>query len=118
MAKRNQVFRGAPEDFEKRDKKLIDVLLLESERGSVLAATAVIEEDLEILLRKRFSNDRLIIKNIIDHLFSGFGPLSTFSAKINIAYALNLIDTVLYKDLENIRSHCCPKVNRIDSIGC
>jgi hypothetical protein len=42
MSKHNQVFKGSVNDFTKRDQKLLDVLLLESERGSVLAAAAVI----------------------------------------------------------------------------
>lgn len=102
MAKR-KLFIGNNADFKIRQDELVNILLLESERGSVLAATAIIEEDLEILLRKSFAIEKTEIKKIVDPLFSGFGPLSTFSAKIKLSYVTGLINKQLYKDIEIIR---------------
>ena len=37
------------------------------------------------------------------NLFEGYGPLSSFAAKIDVAYALNIFDGALYADLIVIR---------------
>ena len=37
------------------------------------------------------------------NLFDGYGPLSSFAAKIDVAYALNIFDDALYADLTVIR---------------
>jgi DNA-binding MltR family transcriptional regulator len=105
---KHKLFIEKNADFKIRQKELVSTLLLESERGSVLAATALIEEDLEILLRKSFTVEKPKIKKIVDPLFSGFGPLSTFSAKIKLSYVIGLIDKQLYEDIEifrDIRNH-------------
>ena len=36
-------------------------------------------------------------------LFDGYGPLSSFAAKIDVGYALNIFDDALYADLTVIR---------------
>jgi hypothetical protein len=38
-----------------------------------------------------------------ERLFAGYGPLSTFSARIDLAYALSMIDTEIYNDLRAIK---------------
>jgi DNA-binding MltR family transcriptional regulator len=44
-----------------------------------------------------------MIKDHKDNLFSGFGPLSTFSSKIELAYNLGLIPPCAYTELNLIR---------------
>lgn len=36
-------------------------------------------------------------------MFSGYGPLSTFSAKIEIAYAFDLFEADMFRDLKAIK---------------
>lgn len=74
----------------------------ESGRGAVLAGVALIDESLEILIRTRLIGD-VNAKKVIDPLFEGYGPLSTLSAKIKLAYALGRIDKTTYDDLEQVR---------------
>lgn len=38
-----------------------------------------------------------------DELFNGYGPLSSFSGKINCAFAFKIIDESVHRDLDYIR---------------
>jgi DNA-binding MltR family transcriptional regulator len=38
-----------------------------------------------------------------ERLFQGYGPLSTFSAKIDFAYALSMVDADIYNDLRAVK---------------
>ena len=78
-------------------------LAFESDRGCVLVAAAYLDESLFELLGATFSQDKVCRKKAVDPLFTGLGPLSTFSAKIKIAYALELIDADIFLSLETIR---------------
>ena len=80
-------------------KKFLETLDTESDRGCVLIAAAHLDECIEWLLRARFLKER----KLTDLLFTGLGPLTSFSAKIQVARALDLIDSWLYEDLEKIR---------------
>lgn len=40
---------------------------------------------------------------MINPLFDAFGPLASFSAKIKLIFALNLVDGYIYRDLETLR---------------
>ena len=91
------------EDLKRRRDLLFDSLSAESNRGMVLVAAAFIDHALELLLRARFSSSTRKSKKAIDPLFQGFGPLSTFSAKIKICFAIDLLQRWLFKDLEIIR---------------
>lgn len=73
----------------------------ESDRGCVLVAAAIIDECLEVLLRSRLLQDD---PKLINSLFSGQGPLSSFWSKIQFARALNVIPSWVHEDLERIRS--------------
>jgi len=88
----------------------------ESDRGCIIVATSYIEYLTERLLRKSFSSDPKVIKDAIDPLFGGLGPLSTFASRIKLSYALNLIDTNVYKTLnliKDIRNACAHEFNTI-----
>lgn len=83
-------------------------------RSSIITATAVIESTLEKLISNCFIKDAESLR-----LFDGNGCLSTFSAKINIAYSMGLISKELFKDLDsyrNIRNRCAHELCMNDSI--
>ncbi len=72
-----------------------------SDRSCVIVAAAYIDELLEYLL-KNFLYSPSSEKEDKD-LFSGYGPLSSFSSKILLSYRLGLISNYEYKTLQIIR---------------
>lgn len=60
----------------------------QSDRGLAIIGGSFVEYHLEQLLLARM---RSLSKKRIEYLFEGFGPLAGFAAKIEIAFALNLI---------------------------
>lgn len=70
----------------------------ESDRGAAVLAASFTECFLEKLLRSFMRDDSLI-----DELFIGYGPLSTFSARSNCAFAFKIIDENIHRDLKFIR---------------
>jgi DNA-binding MltR family transcriptional regulator len=54
--------------------------------------------DLEEYIAKKLVDDKAVAK-----LFGGFGPLSTFNAKIEFGFALGLLPRHVYTDLRTIR---------------
>jgi DNA-binding MltR family transcriptional regulator len=110
--------------FEKRDPKLWKdnakvsaTLLKESDRGCIIFVSGIIEDALDALLRASFRGDTAVIKKIIDPLFNAYGPIATFSAKINLCFAFGLIDEILRRKLEllrKIRNDCAHEAGHID----
>ena len=77
-----------------------DTLLLESERGAVIIGTSKVEEQLEKYIRKILPDDsKTYTRKLLDYP----GVLSSFSAKIELAYAFRLIDNNLYTSLNALR---------------
>lgn len=99
---KKKVFTGNEDDFHKRQKEVLDILLTETGIGAVLTGVALIDESLEILLRTCLI-DNAEAKKVINPLFEGYGPLASLSAKIKLAYVLGRIDRTTYEDLEQIR---------------
>jgi DNA-binding MltR family transcriptional regulator len=83
------------------DKKKFD-LVEESDRGCVLVGAALLEERLEEMFIAVFKANKTP-KKIQDSIFDSNGALSTFSAKIKMAYALGFIEKYMFEDLESIR---------------
>ncbi len=71
----------------------------ESDRGCALAAAAYLDGELEKLLRGFFVDNT----NVVDELFGPAGPLSSFSARTDLAYCLGLISGRARRDLHLIR---------------
>lgn len=71
-----------------------------SDRACVIVSASIIDEILEELLKSHLLDDSKSDKEI----FSGFGPLSSFSAKIKLSYRLGLISNDEYKKIEIFRS--------------
>lgn len=79
-------------------EKFFDVLNKSSDLGVVLVATSYLDASLGALLHKF-----LITSSISDKLLDvRGGPLGTFSARSDAAYALALIERPLYQDLVKI----------------
>ncbi|TDO69819.1 mannitol repressor [Halanaerobium saccharolyticum] len=75
------------------------ILLKETDRGSALMAASYLEDLLEKLLRKFFVDDNLLSNNLLN----GYGGLSSFKSKIDLAYLLGLISRRVKRDLNLIR---------------
>ncbi len=75
----------------------------ESDRGVALVAAEFFDATLERLLRSRFAVGLQQRPRMIKPLFEGFGPLSTFSAKISISFAIGLIQNWMAADLDLVR---------------
>jgi DNA-binding MltR family transcriptional regulator len=69
--------------------------------GTVIAASAQIENVLEKLL---LAYMRSLTKKEHARLFRGYGPLSNFAAKTDMAYALNMIPKSMFDALNILRS--------------
>ena len=70
----------------------------ESDRSVAILASSYLEKYLEQYIAKKLVDDKAVAK-----LFEGFGPLSTFNAKIEFAFALGLLPRHVYTDLRAIR---------------
>jgi len=70
----------------------------ETDRAAAVLAASFTECFLEKLLRSCMRDDSLI-----DNLFTGYGPLSTFSARSDCAFAFGIIDKNMHRDLKFIR---------------
>lgn len=79
----------------------IAILAKVGDSGHVLLTSAIVEEWLEVVLLTAM---RDLSNHLAGKLFAGYGPLSSFAAKIDVAYAFNLIDTATYDDLGAIRA--------------
>jgi hypothetical protein len=73
----------------------------ESDRHAAILAVNLLEHSLEEAIKSRF----IPISMTLNHkLFRGYGPLATVSGKIDIAYALDLIDLEERTNLHTIRA--------------
>ena len=76
-----------------------------SEPGRVLVGGSMAENMLSWVLKSAMMGGS---NRLLGRIFEGYGPLSTFSAKIDVAAALKLIDTDTVGDLraiKDIRNH-------------
>jgi DNA-binding MltR family transcriptional regulator len=78
-------------------------LVKESDRGCVILGASLLAEALETLIRSVSRNTPDDIKTTIDPLFQGYAPLSTFSARLQIAFALGILPKNLRDKIEIIR---------------
>lgn len=68
--------------------------------GVAIVGAAIIEEQ---ILRALLTKMRPLSREMDKGLFDGYGPLSSFSGKIDMAYALQIITKETYNDLTTIR---------------
>lgn len=92
-----------PEDLGQLIKNLGDAMIRTDRRthaGLVMAMAAALEDDLERCLLVQMSS---LSKRHQERLFRGYGPLSTFSAKIDVAFAFEIIDHGTLAELNKIK---------------
>lgn len=102
MAKRK--FIESEDELVKKSIEVAKTLFQESDRGCVLVGAALIDEVLEVLLRSKLESEPRIVREVVNPLFITNGPLSSFWARIQLSYALGLINRGTYDDLEIIRN--------------
>jgi DNA-binding MltR family transcriptional regulator len=85
-----------------RMMKRILELLDESDRGAVIVAAALLEDDIDEVLKKVIKGYNVSEKHI-KAMFDLNGPLSSFSSKILVCYGFGLISKEIYDDLTKIR---------------
>lgn len=81
-------------------KEKIATLGRATDGGTVLLAAQTISNDLALLLQSKMTGLNSDLKS---KLFKGYGPMSSFSARTDVCYALGLIDKRLYKDIDYLR---------------
>lgn len=69
------------------------------DRSCAILCASYLDECLDVMIRNAILGN----KAAIDELLSDMRPLSSFSAKINFAFCLNLIHDIVYNDLHRIR---------------
>jgi mannitol repressor len=78
--------------------QVVSIYHNESDRAAAVLATSYLERILEEHIRESLIDDPFI-----DELFIGYGPLSSFSAKISVAYGFGLIPKWMKQDMTYIR---------------
>lgn len=78
----------------------INLLSTHAEAGIALVAAGLVEDGLQKLL---LFAARPLSNTLAAKIFDGLGPLSRFSAKIEVAYIFRLLDEATYKDLLAIK---------------
>ena len=71
-----------------------------SERASAIVSGAMLEDILGHLLLNRLVDDEGVAQDL---LFNAYGPLGTFSARINMAYMLGLIGKQEQRELNLVK---------------
>ena len=78
--------------------KIVESFHKESDRGAAILASSFIEVFLEKLIRHFLRKD-----TIVNKLFDGYGPLSTFASKSDMAFSIGYINKNIHRDLKFIR---------------
>lgn len=78
--------------------RMVDTYRGESDRAAAILGSSFVEAMLEDLLKVYLVDDKAV-----SELFKGDRPLATFSAKINIAFAVGLLPPNVRTDLDKIR---------------
>jgi hypothetical protein len=102
-------------DLWKRSSEIFKSLEVESDRGCILVVGSLVENALEKhisarLIPKADKDDELMSRSTIS-------PISTFSAKINLAYRLGIIpphERKIYHQLRELRNTCAHQIDQQD----
>jgi DNA-binding MltR family transcriptional regulator len=86
--------------YEDELTKFFESLAAESSRALPIVAFSYIDEKLATLMRGHMNPG---VSGGLDSLFNSFGPLSTASARIKMAAALNWLSPMTYRHLEILR---------------
>ena len=91
------------ETLKKENEHFFEANRSESDRGLALVTAEFFDSTLERLLLSRFAAGLKQRPRMIKPLFEGFGPLSTFSAKISVSFAIELLQNWMAADLDLVR---------------
>ena len=72
----------------------------QNERGAAIIGGVFLEDKLRVFIELRWPPISNTVRN---RLFTGYGPLSSFSAKIAIAHAMGVLNTKSKSDCDKIR---------------
>ena len=83
-------------------KEMAEIIGDLAHTSAILTRTARIETDLRLILESRLPK---LSKNLSARLFEGYGnaPFGSLSAKIDVLYAMGVIDAPLQRDLHVLR---------------
>jgi DNA-binding MltR family transcriptional regulator len=107
--KQQRPTKSLPEDA----APIIDELRKQTDRGAAIIAATFLDNLLQIALERRFLH---LSKDQHKALFGRMAPLSTFSAKIEIAYAAGLFGKSAYNNIQmirNVRNKFAHKLERL-----
>lgn len=79
--------------------KFLEEFQQETDRAAAVLAVAYLDSRLEALLRAKF----VVVPKFVEELLTGQGGLSSFSARISVAYAVGLISLHAADDLHVVR---------------
>jgi hypothetical protein len=82
-------------------ESVLNTLVGESDRGAVLIGTSVIDEYLAKAFR--YSASPLVSKRMLDNLLKYPGPLSSFAATTDVAFATGVIGPDLHSSIHRLR---------------
>ena len=88
------------EQDRKRQMTLVSEIESQSDRGVAIIGASWVEEALRVAIKSKLECDDEAVWN---KLFENSGPLSSFSAKIDIARLLGIFDRDVYSGLHAIR---------------
>ena len=89
----------APTDWMTAHNRLASAYEKESDRAVALLATAFLDEQCKAALVRHFVDDLKLSAK----LFSGYGPVASFSARVDMLLALGHIAEMVHRDLHVIR---------------
>lgn len=93
-------FLGHPE-VQHYFQKDLNLVIAESDRGAVLIAASIIDEQLKRLFETVATNK--LSKKRLKEILNYPGPLGSFAAKLDIAFLNRLIDENLYNSIQQLR---------------
>ena len=80
-------------------KTTADILITFTDAHHAIIWASILDNALELALLTKMHH---LSRDMKDRIFDGYGPLSTFAAKIDIAYALEIIPREFYDSLRII----------------
>jgi DNA-binding MltR family transcriptional regulator len=95
--------RIQPLEFNERARVLAEVMNHESDHGCAVIGAEIVSNRLESLLRAFLRDETENKRFALDSLFVGYGPLTSFAAKIHISYSIQLIPQIIRDRLDMIR---------------
>jgi DNA-binding MltR family transcriptional regulator len=89
-----------PEDWKSLDQEISEQLSQKDDRGTAIICASMVEDRLRWLLETQFIVG--LSETRRDRIFTGYGPLASFAAKTEVAFALGLVKEELREQLQLI----------------